>query len=165
MNHRYTATVRWEWDGESFSDLRYSRAHRWAFDGGLDLPASSSPQVVRPPMSDPAAVDPEEAFVAALSSCHMLFFLSLAARAGYVVERYTDEAVGTMGRDDRGRVAMVRVSLRPRIEYAGRAPGDDEAREIHHQAHEQCYLASSVSTDVVVEPPAVAAPEPAHAPG
>jgi organic hydroperoxide reductase OsmC/OhrA len=150
--HRYTATVTWARGDAAFTDQRYSRAHRWRFDGGLELPASASPLHVAPPMSDPAGVDPEEAFVAALSSCHMLYFLWFAARRGLVVEAYHDEAIGEMGRDDRGRQAIVRVALRPRVGWAGDAPGDAVEDALHHEAHEACYLANSVRSEVVVEP-------------
>jgi organic hydroperoxide reductase OsmC/OhrA len=153
VSHVYTATIAWERGDEPFTDQRYSRAHRWTFDGGAEVAASSSPQVVRTPMSDPSAVDPEEAFVAALSSCHMLFFLSLAARDGFVVARYEDEALGTMGRDEKGRQAMTAVTLRPRVEYSGDAPDAAAERALHHGAHDLCYLANSVTTEILVEPP------------
>src|SRR5262245_63845418 len=115
----YVTTVRWERHGETFTDNRYSRAHQWEFDGGVTVPASSSPHVVKVPLSKTDAVDPEEAFVASLSSCHMLFFLSFAAREGLVIDSYVDEAIGYLERDDRGRMVMSRVLLRPRIAYAG----------------------------------------------
>ena len=109
----HTATVAWDRFDAAFTDNRYSRAHRWMFDGGATIPASSSPHVVPVPMSDPMGVDPEEAFVASLSSCHMLWFLSIAASRGFVVDHYEDNAVGTMARDEAGRLAMTRVVLRP----------------------------------------------------
>ena len=152
--HRYTATTSWSREGAPFTDLRYSRAHRWRFDGGLDLPASSSPQHVRVPMSNPAGVDPEEAFVASLSSCHMLSFLYVAAKRGIVVDEYVDEAEGVMDRNDEGRLAITRVVLRPRVTYASTPDAATEAA-LHHQAHEDCYIANSVRTEVVVEPVAV----------
>jgi len=149
----HTATVVWERFGADFLDQRYSRAHRWTFDGGATVPASSSPHVVPIPLSDPLGVDPEEAFVAALSSCHMLFFLSFAARRGYVVDQYLDEAIGTMARNADGQLAMTRVVLRPRIAFAGAdQPDDSELRALHDEAHHACFLANSVRTDVVVEP-------------
>ena len=150
--HTYTATITWERrDGAAFTDLKYSRAHRWRFDGGVEVPASASPLHVPPPGSDPSAVDPEEAFVAALSSCHMLYFLYFAAKRGVAVERYEDDAVGEMGPNEQGRQAIVRVVLRPRVTYAA---GDGAAAEaaLHHEAHEHCYLANSVRTEIVVEP-------------
>ena len=131
---------------------QYHRAHQWDFDGGATVPASSSPQHVRLPFSDPAGVDPEEAFIAALSSCHMLFFLHLAARAGWVVDAYVDDAEGTMGTDDAGRTAMAGVTLRPRIAFGGdAAPTAVELAALHHEAHERCYIANSVRCPVVVE--------------
>jgi organic hydroperoxide reductase OsmC/OhrA len=148
---RYTAVVVWERGQAKFSNDRYSRAHRWRFDGGAEIAASSSPKVVPLPMSDPGAVDPEEAFVAALSSCHMLWFLSIAARRGFVVERYQDEAEGSMAKDERGKLAITRVALRPRVSYSGRGPGEGEEATMHHEAHEACFIANSVRTEVVVE--------------
>lgn len=151
--HRYTANISWACsDAEAFAGNRYSRAHQWRFDGGAVVPASSSPLVVPAPMSDLAAVDPEEALVAALSSCHMLFFLAFAAKAKYVVERYEDEAVGVMGRNARNRMAMVQVTLRPRVGWQGEAPAADVLAQLHERAHEQCYIANSVSAEVVIEP-------------
>lgn len=149
-----TAKVKWERGDETFTDRRYSRAHRWYFDGGVEVPGSSSPGVVRVPMSDPAAVDPEEALVAALSSCHMLSFLDVASREGFTVERYTDEAVGRMGRNPDGRVAVTVVTLRPRIEFAGdKRPTREDIEDLHHRAHDVCFIASSVRTEVRIEPP------------
>ena len=150
---QHTATVAWQRFDAAFTDNRYSRAHRWLFDGGATIPASSSPHVVPVPMSDPMGVDPEEAFVASLSSCHMLWFLSIAAGRGFVVDHYEDHAVGTMEREDAGRLAMTRVVLRPVVAFSGeRLPADDELREMHDEAHHSCFIANSVKTDVVVEP-------------
>ena len=149
----YTAVITWEREGANFSDNRYSRAHRWTFDGGLTVAASSSPHVVPAPMSRPDAVDPEEAFVASLSSCHMLTFLWIAARRGFVVERYHDEAVGELGKDAGGGLAMTSVVLRPRVAFAGERTPDAVTHEaMHHEAHEQCFIARSVKTDVRCEP-------------
>jgi organic hydroperoxide reductase OsmC/OhrA len=149
----YTATIEWARGDAAFSDHRYSRAHRWRFDGGVDVPASSSPQVVPLPMSDAAAVDPEEAFVASLASCHMLWFLDIAARRGLVVDAYTDEASGVLARNAAGQVAMTVVTLRPRVAFSGAPqPTDAELKSLHHAAHEQCFIASSVLTDVRCEP-------------
>lgn len=154
--HDYHATVSWRrGDNEKFTDNRYSRAHQWRFDGGVVVPASSSPKVVRPPFSVEANVDPEEAFVAALSSCHMLFFLGYAARDGWLVDAYEDQAVGTMGKDARGRMAMLKVALRPRIVFGGgRRPSAHEVEALHHRSHQDCFIANSVNTEVVVESPA-----------
>ena len=151
--HEYTARLCWQRDGQPFTDNRYSRRHRIDFDGGASLPASSSPAVVRVPMSDPAAVDPEEMFVASLSSCHMLWFLSLAAAQGYCVDHYEDLPAGTMAHDAEGRVAMTRVVLRPRVRCSGeRLPTERELLALHHRAHEECFIARSVRSDVVCEP-------------
>ena len=149
---QFEATLAWQRGAQAFTDLRYSRAHRWRFDGGLDVPASSSPLSVPVPLSDPAAVDPEEALVAAAASCHMLFFLSLAAAHGYVVDRYDDHAVGTLALDADGRMAMTRIVLNPAIVFGGdRQPGRAELAGLHHEAHARCYIANSLKGDIVVE--------------
>ncbi|ONC39266.1 peroxiredoxin [Burkholderia pseudomallei] len=149
----YTAEVAWQkQESETFADNRYSRKHEWRFDGGVRVPASSSPHVVRVPFSDPTAVDPEEAFVAALSSCHMLWFLSLAAQKQFVVTGYRDVAEGTMAKNAQGKVAMTRVVLRPHVTFGGeRAPTRDDVDALHHAAHGACYLATSVRTDIDIE--------------
>lgn len=149
----YSATISWQRGaGEPFVDQRYSRAHEWAFDGGVRVPASSSPHVVPLPYSVAENVDPEEAFVAALSSCHMLTFLWLAAKAGYLVERYRDEAVGIMAKNGLGRLAMTAATLRPRVVFGGEhEPTYDELAQLHHQAHEECFIANSVNTVVTTE--------------
>ncbi len=148
----YTATVRWTRSGDVFTDNRYSRGHEWAFDGGIVLRASSSPQVV-PRFSDPSGIDPEEAFVASLSSCHMLTFLSLAASRKFTVDSYVDEAIGTLAKNDRGKFAMTRVLLRPRVIFSGEEqPRAEELKELHHKAHEQCFIANSVTTIIDCEP-------------
>ncbi len=149
----YTATVSWTRPaGAPFKDNKYSRAHEWRFDGGTVVPASSSPQVVPLPLSSAHAVDPEEAFVAALSSCHMLFFLFYAAKAGFVIDRYDDEAIGEMGKNAKGAMAMLKVSLRPQIAWVDRAPTVTELDGLHHKAHESCYIANSVTAEIVIEP-------------
>ncbi len=148
-----TATVVWTRPaGAAFKDNKYSRGHEWRFDGGTVVPASSSPSVVPLPLSKADAVDPEEAFVASLSSCHMLFFLFHAARGGFVVERYEDEAVGQMGKNPSGVIAMLEVQLRPRIEWSGNAPSAEQIDKLHHQSHKDCFIANSVTTEVVIEP-------------
>ncbi|WP_198120152.1 OsmC family protein [Massilia rhizosphaerae] len=149
---RFEATLAWQRGDQAFTDQRYSRAHRWRFDGGVDVPASSSPLSVPVPMSDPAAVDPEEALVAAAASCHMLFFLSLAAARGYVVERYDDHAVGTLDIGADGRLAITRIVLNPAIAFGGaRQPDRAALAELHHEAHARCYIANSLKGDIVVE--------------
>jgi organic hydroperoxide reductase OsmC/OhrA len=156
MAHEYTATVSWQrGSSEPFTDNKYSRAHTWAFDGGVTVPASSSPLSVRLPLSRADAVDPEEALVASLSSCHMLTFLYLAAKQGHVIESYDDAAVGIMSKNERGKLFVSRVTLRPRIVFSGaKQPTAAQLDELHHHAHEECYIANSVLTEVVVEPPA-----------
>jgi organic hydroperoxide reductase OsmC/OhrA len=151
--HAYHASVGWRRDGATFTDGRFSRAHVWRFDGGIEVPASASPHVVRLPFAREDAVDPEEAFVAALSSCHMLTFLYLAAKEGFVVDTYDDEAVGIMEPNAQGRLWVSRVTLRPRIAYGGdRPPSADEEHALHHRAHDECFIANSVRTDVEVAP-------------
>ena len=149
----YTAVVTWQRDGAAFTDNRYSRAHRWTFDGGVTVPASSSPHVVPAPMSQADAVDPEEAFVASLSSCHMLTFLWIAGRRGFVVDGYRDEAVGILNKDANGKLAMTLVTLHPVVAFAGgQVPTPDEHEAMHHEAHDQCFIAQSVKTPVRCEP-------------
>ena len=146
------ATVTWRSDG-AFESGKYSRRHEWSFDGGVVVPGSSSPHVVPVPMSDPSAVDPEEALVAAASSCHLLSFLWVAHQAGFVVESYSDAAEGVMGKDERGKIAVTAIKLRPAIRFSGREPSREELDRLHHEAHEACFIASSLRTDVTVEPP------------
>ena len=151
----YTAQLIWQRAAdELFTTQRYSRRHLLRFDGGAELPGSSSPAVVPLPWSDPAAVDPEEMFVASLASCHMLWFLSLAAKRGHTVDRYTDEAVGVMARNAQGQLAMTLVTLRPQVVFGADAPDADALAALHHEAHAQCFIANSVRTEVRVEPQA-----------
>ena len=146
----HTATIRWAASpGEEYAKGKYSRAHEWAFDGGVVVAASASPTIVPAPWSDASAVDPEEAFVASLASCHMLFFLDFARRAGAVVTAYEDSAEAVMAKGEDGKVRITKVTLRPRIEFAGEVPDVDA---LHHQAHEACFIANSVTCEVVVEP-------------
>ena len=149
----HTATVAWERGEENFLDRRYSRRHVIRFDGGAEVPGSSSPTVVRAPLSDPAAVDPEELFVASLASCHMLWFLDLAARAGFRVDRYEDAAEGAMEKNAAGKLAVTRVTLKPAVKFSGeKLPSRADIEQLHHEAHEECFIASSVKSDVRVEP-------------
>jgi organic hydroperoxide reductase OsmC/OhrA len=149
----YQTVVTWSRQGAVFLDNRYSRAHTWQFDGGIEVPASSSPSVVPWPMSVAAAVDPEEAFVVSLSSCHMLWFLSLAAAQKWVVESYRDPAIGTLGKNSAGKLVMTVVTLRPEVVFGGeRQPSMAEIEALHHRAHEECFLANSVRTEVRCEP-------------
>jgi len=149
----YTAEVLWQRaQHEVFTDNKYCRAHQWKFDGGVIVPASPSPHIVPAPFSEAANVDPEEAYIASLSSCHMLFFLHLAAKANFVVDEYLDSAIGELGKDNHGKVWMTRVLLRPRVSFAnGQQPSISELESLHHQAHEQCFIANSVKTAVVTE--------------
>lgn len=147
----HTATVEWRRGDQPFTDNRYSRAHDWRFDGGAVVRGSSAPTSVPEPMSDPSAVDPEEALVAAVSSCHMLFFLAYAAKAGLVVDRYADAASGTLAKDDRGRVSITEIVLRPRIDWSGSPPSAEALADLHHRAHEACYLANSIRGEVRIE--------------
>lgn len=148
---QYLATVEWSRGEQPFTDNRYSRAHDWRFDGGAVVRGSSAPSSVPVPMSDAAAVDPEEAVVAAASSCHMLFFLAFAAKAGFIVDRYLDQAVGTLGKDDRGRIALTEIVLRPAISWSGEAPGEAMLADLHHRAHDACYIANSLRAEIRVE--------------
>ena len=148
----HQATVVWKRHNEVFTDNRYSRAHTWSFDGGVAVPASSSPHVVPLPYSEVKAVDPEEAFVASLSSCHMLWFLGLAAGRGWRVDEYTDNAVGILTTDGTGRQAMTEVTLRPQVVFSGEhVPSTEELRALHDAAHHRCYIANSVKTEVKYE--------------
>lgn len=150
---RHTARITWQRaDGEAFTDNRYSRRHRIAFDGGAIVAGSASPHVVRAPYSDASAVDPEEAFVASLSACHMLWFLSLAAEAGWVVDAYDDEAEGLLARDGDGRLAITAVTLRPQVRFGGNPPGPEALHTLHEKAHDECFLARSVKCPVRCEP-------------
>lgn len=150
----YNVQVKWEKGGdEMFTDNRYSRGHRWIFDGGAEVAGSSSPHVVPLPYSVEAAVDPEEAFIASLSSCHMLWFLSIAAERKFTVESYEDNAEGVLGKDSAGKLAMTRVTLRPDVKFGGgNRPTAAEIEALHHEAHEKCFIANSVKTIVMTEP-------------
>jgi organic hydroperoxide reductase OsmC/OhrA len=149
--HTYQAQITWHRQGATFAGGRYSRGHEWSFDGGVSLPASASPSHVPAPYSVVEAVDPEEALVAAASSCHMLMFLFLAARRQLIVDEYRDEASGEMAGNREGRLAFSRITLRPQIRFAGDAPPPEEIAALHHAAHDGCYVANSLKCDVVVE--------------
>ncbi|MFO1147700.1 MAG: OsmC family protein [Alsobacter sp.] len=153
MAHLYGATVVWTRGEQPFVDRLYSRAHRWLFDGGADVPASSSPLVVPLPLSDASGVDPEEAFVASLASCHMLFFLDFASRAGLLVDRYEDKAEGRMGKNAQGRTWIEQVVLRPAVTLSRLGGGDPAGiDDLHHRSHDYCFIAHSVRSEVLVEP-------------
>lgn len=149
----YLAAIHWKRDDQVFTDNRYSRGHTWTFDGGITVPASSSPHIVPLPYSVANAVDPEEAFVASLSSCHMLWFLSIAAKRGFCVDSYTDHAVGLMEKNDAGRLAITRVILRPQAIFSGKnLPTQAEIDTMHHEANEECFITNSVKTKIECEP-------------
>jgi organic hydroperoxide reductase OsmC/OhrA len=150
---QYTSKILWNRNGALFSDNRYSRKHLWQFDGGVEVPASSSPQVVRLPLSDAAAVDPEEAFVASLASCHMLWFLDIAARGGFIIDSYVDDAVGTLAKNSDGKFAMTIVTLKPQVIFSGdKRPSHEDIQRMHHKAHDECFIATSVKSEVRCEP-------------
>ena len=153
---KHKAVVDWSLGEGSFADGRYSRVHRLEFDGGAIVAGSSSPSVVPLPWSDPAGVDPEEALIASASACHMLWFLHIARDAGFTVTRYRDEAEGVMGKDTDGRIAITRIALRPDIAFEGRRPTDAELDAMHHKAHEACFIANSLKSEIVVEAPSPA---------
>ena len=150
---QYTSKILWNRNGALFSDNRYSRKHLWQFDGGVEVLASSSPQVVRLPLSEAAAVDPEEAFVASLASCHMLWFLDIAARGGFIIDSYVDDAVGTLAKNSDGKFAMTIVTLKPHVIFSGdKRPSHEDIQRMHHKAHDECFIATSVKSEVRCEP-------------
>lgn len=148
----HVATIEWSRGEQPFLDNGYSRAHDWRFDGGAVVRGSSAPSSVPIPMSDASAVDPEEALVAAVSSCHMLFFLAFAAKAGFLVDRYRDRAAGALGKDERGVISITDIVLRPAVEWGGETRPDVQAVDsLHHRAHEACYIANSIRATVTIE--------------
>lgn len=149
----YFAKVKWtRSSNEDYIDNKYSRGHEWSFDGGVTVQASSSPHVVPLPYSIEENVDPEEAFIASLSSCHMLFFLSIAAKRKYVVDSYVDDAIGIMAIDSDGKMSMTQVTLRPDVQFSGsKKPTIEQLKKMHHQSHEQCFIANSVKTEIIVK--------------
>ena len=150
----HTALIQWSRSGPDFRNGKYSREHTWTFDGGVTVPASPSPAVVPAPWSNAASVDPEEAFVASIASCHMLTFLWLASREGFQADSYEDSSVGVMTKNDRGAPWVSAVTLRPRIAWSGeKLPAPADVESLHHRAHEECFIANSVKTEITVEPP------------
>ncbi|MGH1365784.1 MAG: OsmC family protein [Calditrichia bacterium] len=151
---KYVATISWQKKPEeAFTDNKYSRAHHWRFDGGAEVYASASPDIVPLPYSDAAGVDPEEAFVASLSSCHMLFFLSFAAAKNFTILSYEDNAEGVMGKNTENRTAMTEVTLKPRVQFGGdNIPTAEQIDALHHRSHKACFIANSVKTKVTVVP-------------
>jgi len=150
----HLATIEWRRGAQDFTGNTYSRAHDWRFDGGAVVRGSSAPSALVPtPLSDPTAIDPEEALVAALSSCHMLFFLAYAAKDGFTIDSYRDEAVGLLGRDERGKISITAVTLRPATVFSGATLPDAAAiDDLHHRAHAACYIANSIRAEVTIEP-------------
>jgi organic hydroperoxide reductase OsmC/OhrA len=148
----YNVKVSWRKKiDEAFVDHKYSRSHTWTFDGGIELVASSSPHVVPLPMSNESAVDPEEAFIASLSSCHMLWFLSIAAEKNYIVESYEDDAEGVLGKNEEGKLAMIRATLNPKVTFGDEHnPSRYQVDELHRLAHEKCFIANSVKTKITI---------------
>ena len=149
----YTATIAWKRNADVYTDGKYSRAHNIAFDGGVTMPGSSSPHVVPLPMSKAEAVDPEEMLVASLSACHMLFFLDFARRGSFVIDSYVDKAEGVVGKDERGKIAVTKVTLKPHVEWSGdKRPTAEDIETLHHKSHEACFIANSFRGEVVIEP-------------
>ncbi|MEB0138138.1 MULTISPECIES: OsmC family protein [unclassified Undibacterium] len=147
----YQAQVIWQRQQQEFSDNKYSRAHEWKFDGGLSVPASSAPSSVPLPYSLAENVDPEEALIAALASCHMLFFLAFACKQGYIIDTYDDEAIGTMSKNERGRLYISAITLRPRVLFSGdKTATAEQINALHELAHEHCYIANSVRAEVTI---------------
>ncbi|WP_240205288.1 OsmC family protein [Vibrio sp. CyArs1] len=152
MSEHYTQISWKRKQDEVFSDNNYSRGHVWEFDGGLTVPASPSPHVVPLPLSIEENIDPEEAYIAALSSCHMLVFLSIAAKRKYVIDSYIDKAVGILAENEAGRMAVTKVILRPDVVFSGeRVPTREQLEKMHHLSHENCFIANSVKTEIVTE--------------
>lgn len=149
--HRYRATIRWQHAKGKFATGQYSRKHSWHFDGDLEIPASASPQIVPAPYSDPSAVDPEEAFVASLASCHMLWFLSLAAKNGYIIKSYEDAAEGIMKENGEGKLGITKVILKPEVWFVSNSkPNQRIFDQLHDQAHEKCFIARSVNAEIII---------------
>lgn len=160
MKHGHTALIQWTRGNGGFLQGQYSREHTWTFDGGVTVPASASPSVVPVPFSNPANVDPEEAYVAAISSCHMLWFLHLASRAGFQIDRYEDAAIGEMAKNSTGAFWISQVTLQPRISWSGsKIPTAQDETLLHHKSHEQCFIANSVRTKINVVPASASASE------
>ena len=147
----HTANLKWTRDDAVFTDGKYSRAHMINFDGGASIAGSSAPEVVRPPLSKVDAADPEELLVAALSSCHMLFFLDLARRAKLVVDSYEDDPLGVLGKLPSGQTGFVKITLRPRVTFDGESPSAEQLADLHHKAHDYCYIANSLSCEVAID--------------
>lgn len=151
--HNYQATIQWHRNQQKFTDLKYSRSHSWHFDGGLSIAASSSAHIVPLPYSVAENIDPEEAYIAALSSCHMLFFLSIAAKQGYVIDYYSDSATGLLQQTEEKTMAITQVILAPKVVVAeSQIMPVQKQMPIHEQAHKQCFIANSVKTTITINP-------------
>ena len=148
----HQATIVWKRNSQVFSDNKYSREHRWDFDGGAQVNASASPQIVQAPMSNASAVDPEEAFVASLSSCHLLWFLSFARQEKFIVDSYRDEPKGFLTPMPDGRLWISKIILSPQVLYGSKNPTKIEEMKLHAAAHQQCFLANSVKCEISIEP-------------
>lgn len=149
----YFAKIKWvRGSNESYIDNKYSRGHEWIFDGGVTIQASSSPHIVPLPYSVAENVDPEEAFIASVSSCHMLFFLGIAAKRKYVIDSYVDDAIGIMEKDKDGNISMTKITLKPNIQFSGdRKPTMEQIEKMHHQSHKECFIANSIKTEIITE--------------
>lgn len=156
MAGEHTATVTWTRGDQDFLDKKYSRAHVWRFDDGCEVPGSCPPSKLIPvPLARPDAVDPEEGLVAALAACHMLFFLALSAKAGFRIDSYSDDAIGMLGKNERGKTFMERITLRPKVVFSGDARPDQAAvDDLHHRAHRECFIANTLRSEIIIDPPA-----------
>lgn len=154
MANEHNATVIWGRHDQNFLDKKYSRAHVWRFDEGYEVAGSCPPSKLIPvPMAKADAIDPEEGLVASVSACHLLFFLAFAAKAGYRIEHYEDQAFGVLGKNERGKTYMERITLRPAVTFSGEKKPDAAAiADLHHRAHEECFIANSLRSDVVLDP-------------
>ncbi len=155
VSNEHRATIIWQRGDQNFLDKKYSRAHFWRFDDGCEVPASCPPSRLIPvPISRADAVDPEEALVASLSACHLLFFLAYCARAGFRIDSYEDDASGELGKNERGKTYMSRITLRPKVTFSGdKKPTPDQLAQLHHQVHEECFIANSILSEMVIDPP------------
>lgn len=149
----HTVEVIWERGEQNFLDNHYSRKHTIRFDGGLEIPASSAPSTVPVPYSDASAADPEELLIAALSNCHMLWFLAIAAKRGFRVDSYVDNVVGTMNKNKNGKLFLAQTTLNPATKFSGdKIPTQEELEQLHHKAHAECFIANSVLTEIICKP-------------
>jgi len=149
----YKATIHWKRSGAKFLDHKYQRTHTWTFDNGLRLKAAASPHIVGKSFTDSSVIDPEEAFIASVGSCHMLWFLSLAAGMGFVVNKYSDQSEGTLEKNSEGHMAMTKVLIQPMVSFeADNAPSQEDFLKLHREAHRKCFIANSVKSDIEILP-------------